>query len=806
MKNSKCSIEEVNMDYHKDGDELFIRGWAYANYREYESILFYRNGNPIESVEIEKVHRDDVNSYYRKINNNDSVGFRVTATIIKPQKDDFFEIIGIQQNEKVLVWRSSIEEFKKESKLVDILYGVDSVKAIDGKIKINGWAVSVRGSGIQIQLKNQNNKNILFKKKDLTRIDASITVFGNEDGKECGFLLETENIDFNDHLTLTIISDFQIKDIPIEIDTFAIEPKLKETTLSSSESSSKRSSNFVKNMKMLFQSKKNAQTENTHPQNEYSYDTWYRNNSPDEEKLEKQRKEESDFMPKISMILASPKSYLKETIQSLLQQTYKNWEVCILAENTEQVKKIVDQFQNERITYHTASTIQNALNFMTGDLICYIDHDVILAPNAFYEIAKRFYEDEMIDIVYSDEDQISMKHNIYYDPQFKSDFNIDLLRSTNYIGHFFTCKRKIFEETGELRCDQSYDLILRSVEKTNHISHIPEVLYHNCFVEKETVDSEEDIKAIQAHLHRIGEEADVEAMKQPGCYKTTYVVKGDPLVSVIIPNKDNVDSLKKCILSIVERSTYTNYEIIIVENNSCEKETFEFYQFIQKINNRIKVVNWNGTGFNYSSINNFGVKYAKGEYLLLLNNDIEVITSDWIERMIGICQRKDVGIVGAKLLYPDHTIQHCGVIIGLGGVAGHMFTDAAEEDPGYFSRAILQQDLSAVTAACLMVKREVYEEADGLEEKLKVAFNDIDFCLKVREKGYLIVLDPNVNLFHYESKSRGKEDSLEKFERFSGEVAFMKNKWGSVIDKGDPYYNCHLSLENDTVFRMMEKK
>jgi GT2 family glycosyltransferase len=298
-------------------------------------------------------------------------------------------------------------------------------------------------------------------------------------------------------------------------------------------------------------------------------------------------------------------------------------------------------------------------------------------------------------------------------------------------------------------------------------------------------------RAIEEHLRRCSTKGTVEHTKDLGFYRVKYEVCGEPLVSIIIPNKDQTESLKKCLDSIREKTSYKNYEIIIVENNSEEPETFAFYKKISGGN--IKIVTWEGE-FNYSAINNFGVRHARGDYLLLLNNDVEIISADWMKEMLSHCQRKEVGIVGAKLYYPDNTIQHAGIIIGIGGVAGSIFTGLPRAFSGYLHKASIQLDLSAVTAACMLVKRSAFEQVGGLEEKLKVAFNDVDFCLRVREKGYLVVYDPYAELYHYESKTRGAEDTKEKVRRFQTEIEYMRSHWIDLLKKGDPYYNCNLSL------------
>jgi GT2 family glycosyltransferase len=347
---------------------------------------------------------------------------------------------------------------------------------------------------------------------------------------------------------------------------------------------------------------------------------------------------------------------------------------------------------------------------------------------------------------------------------------------------------------------QDYDFILRCTEKAKRICHIPRILYHWRTHAQSTADNpiskqyayEAGRRAIAAHLERCGYEAEVMCRKDFGFYRVRYAVKGEPLVSVIIPNKDEKETLRKCLTSIFEKSSYRNFEIIIVENNSETKEIFDYYKEIDG-RNGVHVVYWD-RDFNYSAINNFGIRYAKGDYIVCLNNDMEVISSDWLQEMLGHVQRPGTGIVGARLYYPDDTIQHAGIIVGLGGVAGSLFVGLKRGHTGYMHRESLQQNLSAVTAACMMVKREAYEAAGGFEEKLAVAFNDVDFCLKAGAAGYLTVYDPYVELYHCESKTRGAEDTKEKVHRFQNEIEYMRSHWIKLLKDGDPYYNKNLSL------------
>ncbi|MDY5776163.1 MAG: glycosyltransferase family 2 protein, partial [Lachnospiraceae bacterium] len=373
----------------------------------------------------------------------------------------------------------------------------------------------------------------------------------------------------------------------------------------------------------------------------------------------------------------------------------------------------------------------------------------------------------------------------------------------NYICHLFVFKRGLLEKTGGFQKEydgaQDHDFIFRCVEQAEEIYHIPKVLYHwRCHMQSTSSNPESKLyafengaKAVQAHYDRMEIPAKVEQGRYYGMYRTFYQWKERPLVSIIIPNKDHIEDLRKCILSI-ERQAYDNYEILIVENNSTEEETFAYYKEIES--EKIHVLFYEG-GFNFSKINNFGAEQAKGTYYLLLNNDTEMIGEHCLEELLYPCMREDVGIVGARLYYEDDTVQHAGVIIGFGGMAGHTFIGMDREDNGYFSRSICTQDLSAVTAACMMTKKSVFEEVNGLDEELIVAFNDIDYCLRVRETGKLVIFNPHAELYHYESKSRGLENSAEKVERFNREVAFFTKRWEGILKDGDPYYNPNLTLD-----------
>ena len=503
-------------------------------------------------------------------------------------------------------------------------------------------------------------------------------------------------------------------------------------------------------------------------------------------------------------------------IKSLEAQTYTNWELCIANASPEDTAmaevlreytgkdvrvKVEDLKENLGIAENTNAAMEMAVGEFTGLL----DHDDLLAPQALYRIVEALNQSsEEPDVFYSDEDKVTTDLSEHFQPHFKPDFNIDLLRSNNYITHFFVVRTNLIRQVGGFRREydgaQDYDFIFRCTEAAKHICHIPEVLYHWRTHQASTADNpaskmyafDAGKRAIEAHLKRQGVEGTVSHTKDLGFYQVEYPVQGNPLVSILIPNKDQKDTLKQCLDSVFSKTAYANYEVIIIENNSQEKETWEYYEELKQRDN-VKIVTWE-SGFNYSAINNFGEKSASGEYLLFLNNDVEVINPHWMEELLGNCQRKEVGIVGVKLYYPDDTIQHAGTIIGIGGIAGHAFLNMPRSRSGYLHKASLQMDLSAVTAACMMMKRSVFESLGGFEEKLAVAFNDVDLCLRCVKAGYLVVYNPKVELYHYESKSRGSEDSEEKVRRFQQEIEFMRTRWIDLLKQGDPYYNKNLTL------------
>ncbi|MGN0256313.1 MAG: glycosyltransferase family 2 protein [Chordicoccus sp.] len=539
-----------------------------------------------------------------------------------------------------------------------------------------------------------------------------------------------------------------------------------------------------------------------------------------EKKLPEERRTTFPYMPLFSVVVPlyrTPEKYLRELADSFIGQSYANWELILsdgsgpdsplteLLDELEAKDPRIRSVRNGR-QLHISENTNEAIRAAKGDFIVFCDHDDLVTSDALFENAKAINAHPDVCMLYSDEDKISDDH-IYSEPHFKPDFNYDLLMTNNYICHLNVVRRSLIDEAGMLDSRyngaQDYDFVLRCIEKTDRIVHIPKVLYHWRISENSTAMNQDSKRyafdagrrAVQAHWDRVGIPAMTEDGERLGLYRTHFLWKEKPLVSILIPNKDHRADLEKCIRSIEEKSAYRNFEIIVIENNSDEHATFAYYDELKKQYDNVRIITYEG-GFNYSAINNFGVREAKGEYLLFLNNDTEMIDGSCLDEMLGFALRPDVGAVGARLFYDDDTVQHAGVIVGLGGIAGHAFSRAPRESTGYMNRMITAMDMSAVTAACMMVRRSVFEETGGFSEELAVAFNDIDFCMKVTTAGYRIVYSPYAELYHYESKSRGFEDTPEKQKRFENEVHTFEKKWPDILKNGDPCYNPNMTLRH----------
>ena len=524
--------------------------------------------------------------------------------------------------------------------------------------------------------------------------------------------------------------------------------------------------------------------------------------------------------PKISVLVPlfnTPDDYLTQLVESLLAQTYPNWELCLADASTTEADRVARTLQKwddprivaKRIENKDIATNTNAAAAMaTGSWLALLDHDDVLSPNAMYEVAKAAAE-QPCPFVYSDEALFTSDITRPTAGHFKPDFAPDYLRSCNYICHLAAFTKELYDAVGGERSEcsgsQDHDLFLRLSERTGGAYHIQKVLYYWRVSATSTAGGVQAkpyveaaaIRAIDEHLQRSG----LAGHTEKGLYPSTYHVVYDlpepaPLVSVLIPNKDHTEDLEKCLSSIYTLTDYPNYQVIVIENNSTEPATFAYYETAQEKYPNLTVVRWEGP-FNYPAINNFGRKAAKGDCILLLNNDVEVLSAGWMREMASLAVQPGVGGVGALLYYPDNTVQHAGVIVGLGGFAGHSHKYARRGASGYMFRQATVNNLSAVTAACLMVPAAVYNEMNGLDESFAVAYNDVDFCLRIREAGYRILFTPYAELYHYESKSRGLDLSGAAKERFESEQRRLQERFGHEKLIRDPFYNRNLTLDTE---------
>ena len=551
---------------------------------------------------------------------------------------------------------------------------------------------------------------------------------------------------------------------------------------------------------------------------------------PTPEEAKRQREEKYPRMPKISILVPlynTPENFLREMIESVTSQTYENWELC-LADGSDKehglVAETIAEYQKKdeasgksgRILYQKlkknegiSGNTNQCLSMATGEYIGLFDHDDILHPSVLYEYVKVINE-QQADYIYCDETTFkSGDINKMLTMHFKPDYAIDNLRANNYICHFSVFARKLLDGTELFRPrfdgSQDHDMILRLTDRAEKVVHVPKLMYYwrshagstAAGIDAKPYAVEAAKGAVADHLKRHGfEHFQISSTRAfDTIFKIRYQIIGSPKISIVIANKDHKEDLKRCITSILEKSTYENYEIIVVENNSTQQEIFDYYEELKE-NEKIRVLTYEGE-FNYSAVNNLGVANANGEYILLLNNDTQVITVNWMEELLMYAQREDVGAVGAKLYYADKTIQHAGVVLGLGAhrTAGHSHYKQHRDNLGYMGRLCYAQNVSAVTGACLLVKKALFEEAGRLDESFAVSLNDVDFCLKLREKGYLNVFTPFAELYHFESISRGLDDNGEKALRYNKESERFREKWKDVLKAGDPYYNANFSLD-----------
>ena len=799
------SIDEERYD-DRHGHILSLDGWyIHPEKRECGFVLLGDGYEKIDLPEIEHRERPDVLTALNTDCGEVLPGFTVHIPEVLKLMEKFgdLELFLTEGDNRISIWSINAEDLHELVKESLVEFHLDRIEVLYGTmLEIQGWAVDQRGS-----------VEVTVHKEDTSLLDCRITRGRRPDvverrslddvyrSQEIGFRISAALPEIpGKKIILHFCGDSVTKTYDIDVETLRKEQKPKGF------------------FHRLFHKE---------PEKTDDYEQWILKHRPDKKTLRKQKKTVFQKKPLISIevpLYQTPEPYLRELIDSVKAQSYENWQLC-LADGSpdDRLKGFLDRNygKENRIVYRKLEqnggisvNTNEAVMLATGEYLMLCDHDDTLEPDALYEITKAINEKDAPDVLYTDEDKVSMDGKHYFDPNFKPDYNLFRLRENNYICHIFVVKKALTDRVGLLRTEfdgaQDYDFIFRCCEEADKVVHIPKVLYHwRCHMDSTAADPESKAYAYQAgrraikeHYQRMGIDASVEMTERPGWYRSYVKIQDNPKISIIIPNKDHIEDLELCLFSLTKRSTYKNYEILIVENNSEKPETFEYYKKLPDRYPKVKVLTWEKE-FNYSAINNFAAKQAEGVYLLFLNNDVEILTPQWMEEMLQICQQKDVAITGAKLYYPDDTIQHAGVVLGLGGIAGHIMCKASREDPGYFGRTVTVQEISAVTAACMMIRTEDFWNAGGFDETFQVAFNDIDLCMKVRAAGKKIVFTPYAELYHYESKSRGLEDTPEKQFRFDKEVKAFEAKWSEQLAKGDPYYSPNLSVtEGDCSLRV----
>ncbi len=822
MHLKKLVIDKKQYKWDPEG-ALFLAGWFAVDRREAAYVeVIDEEENPV-AFERKFWSRPDVKNAYPELAAECSVtGFEITI----PQLQHF---ISLHQQLTVLLkadtsrytlFSRTSAQMKKEFDDSSLLFHLDTCTYSAKEIIMQGWIVDITGESFP-EFTDENGTALPVQAKRSLRKDVA-NALGLESYYQdhaWGFSFTMPRRDLHGKKVLMKMQNPYISksyrlslDRPVWLNflTDHFRPSVLRRRLSRVKSELKTRGvrgfcSYIWNEKLFSQS---------------AYKNWLKKHRADRKELRRERKTHFPYEPLLSIVIPlynTPPNFLKELIDSILGQSYANFEICFADGSTNPdasnlIKKHYQQ--DERIHLLTleenrgiSENTNAAIRMARGEFLLFSDHDDFLERNALYEMVSLLNQNPNLDIIYSDEDLTDAKGKKFHSPRFKPDFNPDLLRSINYICHLTMVRTSLVKKVGLLRkeCDgaQDYDLLLRCIEQTDQVGHIPKVLYHwrahgdstagNQDSKQYAIDAGE--LALREHLTRLGYEPEIEYSGIFILYRWKLKLQSAPLVTILIPNKDHTDILDNCVQSVYEKTDYPNYEIVVVENNSEKPETFKYYSRTTAEHENFRVVNYEGE-FNYSAVNNFGARCARGEYILFLNNDTEVITPSWLRDMLGFCQRKDTAAVGAKLYYADDTVQHAGVVIGIGNFAGHVHSFSARHDSGYLGRLQAVQDISAVTAACIMVKRSAFVQAGGFDEDFAVSLNDVDLCLRIRETGQLIVMDPNVELYHFESKSRGYEDTPEKQKRFREEILRFRARWKDLLEQGDPYYSPNLSLCN----------
>ena len=801
-----------NARFHLTDKDIFvIGGWFAENNPEKNSVEAYLDKTKLEMI-VDKyrgydvrqrhlVHQANVSEeYYLYINlpkNFDEYGKLTVYTVNNDERHPSYEA----PTKKMQLLRSQLP------------YCVDTVSIEDGACKLSGWIASTNQFDVSAQDENGRDMDInveLYHRKDVaaTFKEASLHEY-------CGFTAEVAN-----QTGKKLKFSFKSGDLSAgyEVDI----AKVRKGVYSDKDHKVIKVFKYLKKHGIKWTALKAIQVFKGKAESAAEYEKWLEYHMRSDVELDAQRKHNFAVRPKFSIVVPlykTPENFLREMIDSVLAQTYSNWELC-MCEGSGTDTPIIDILsdysrRDERIKFTVSprqlgisENTNEAMKLSTGDFIALVDHDDLLAPDALFECAMAIQDDDEVDVIYSDEDKLTMDGSSYFMPHFKPDFNIDLLRSMNYITHLFVAKSELMHGVGLFRKEfdgsQDYDMILRCTEKAKKVHHIPRILYHWRSHKDSVAENPESKlyafesarKALNAHYARLAIEAHVEFTKIYGIYKTFFPITTEPLVSIIISSKDNIRDIMRCISAIEFKSLYDNYEMIIVDTGSKKGSTFSFYDELQAKFPKVKVVFYRGEK-SYSKSRNFGADNSNGEYLLFMDDVISIITDEFFEELLGYAKRDDVGAVGAKMYYEDDIIYHAGAVVNMDGITGNAFQGQSRYDNGYFARAITVCDYSITDPSCFMTSREVFSKAGGFSEEFDTGLAVSDYCLRVGKAGKLIVFNPFAEAYRHEParpvSDAGKESQL----KLKKESEKFREIWKDMFTKGDPMYNRNLSLSRN---------
>lgn len=807
MNTHKFVVEEMRFHLNVPDTLVFV-GWFYDGSTRDRTLTVQFDGRKLP---VEKLLNKGVEICQKYIHCVNEIGEEVVGIVKLPPDWRKGHRLSVWSSYKGTTHRDAVYSVKRLLRLENqVGYCIGEVSRTDGKLVVSGWC---QGNGeIKLSFFDAEKQPLAARidrayKKDLEQV-------GPEDEKREKLFFSAE------------IACEEWKGVCLEIRN-ASGAELVRLDRWNDDSKAARLWRKLKNALLYFRrngvkatlvrTRDRVRHRLTHGR-DVAYAQWLKEHGVTAQELEEQRTLQAQMRERPRFSVAVPlyrteETFLRELIGSLQSQTYENWELC-LADGSEDggegLSAIVSEYQKEdgRIRYQIleknygiSRNMNAAMEMAEGDFVALVDHDDTLAPDALFEFAKVVNEDPSVQMLYSDEDKTDETGSDFSEPHFKPDFDLDLLLSNNYICHLLAVKRDLLRRVGGFRSEfdgsQDYDFILRCCEEAERIYHVPKVLYHWRCHEDSTAENPESKlyayeagrRAVEAHYERLQIPARVVHAEFKGLYRTHYQWPDQPLVSVIVPNTDHVEALSGCVESVLQ-SDYSNYEIVIVENGSREKETFLYYEKLKSEHTKIRVVNYEGP-YNLSGINNRGETAASGDYLLLLNSEARMTDRHCMRELLGHCMRADVGVVGAKILGTDDTIWHAGIILGTDGQERYVFRGKSRYAAGYQSRVICPQNYSAVTALCMMVKREVYKKAGGMTEELPERFGDIDFCLKVRALGWLIAYNPRAEIVYCGENQKNTESA----ETAGRAQEIFCRRWEQMLKAPDPYYNCNLALD-----------